>query len=1573
MLNVFWCQFWALTRKNLIVIRNHWLLGFGTPTPIVPLADTWTADTIYYVDATNSSASRVPTFISTLVTSSNLSPSQQTWLKPFPSQDAIRRACPSNFRLVSQCFAVLVFDYIPSGAEDIRPLSYTMRIDVGRRMVNVGRHTSDYERVALPLQWAVDKVGMEMLGVRSVPTPQEWPYTMETSEEAQLKRRLAINSLAQPAYLSTIESLLVFVLLLAFIGVAYRLSGAFVDDSWYLSISLLYVPAWIAAAVIWHYRVFPRTNVGLLITIHVITGLSLASFSLVACMPFRKSPQLAAIGTSFLSIVFSIVALLIPMNLPGAALSTLALPPGFFVFAIRVVSRFERNRRGAQAAFIHGESDARILGYVIMAGVANIFLWLLLAGIIERRMLDPGASPGSLLHRLYRLGRPIPTPRPEIELFAIDEPHIPTITSKSHSLSPAITLDRLTKKFPSAKWNAPEFTAVKDLSMSIPSRGIFVLLGANGSGKSTTLRMIAGLEKQTSGTIHFGDEAPAATEKGRMRASMGRKSLGLVPQKDILFPELTCYQTLRFWRDLKLSHGFPHSPDPLETSTESVEQLLDDCDLRSKMHAPAMTLSGGQKRRLQLAAGLVGDSQIVLVDEATSGVDPLSRRVIWRALTKAREDRCIVFTTHFLDEADILADEIAIFAAPGKLLAQGSPVSLKSQLGSGYTVHVTRADSAPLSFHDSVLSTIRAHAPLAIPDDTEPDAYILNSKDAQVVGQVLDALEERKELLGVTSYDVKGSTMEAIFLKLLGAEDGNGGASPEPETEQDESGASLDGDSDATEETLLGDNPGVDVSQKPEPLALSDGHKTSPFRQALTGFHKRVLILRRSWFSYALMVAVAIAGACVPLVFMKGRTNTCSLAQDTELTYPLYLPAARFLPSPFIRERVPDSYKPVISPPDLLKVLNATNLPQTKVPDANAFSQTIRQTYRNLSLGGLKVQSGEATIAWEASPGSISGLALLNLASNVLVNEALGRNGTGPQLIAWVQNLPGTQVGGMVSRGSATTKACIDIVSNQGTAAKWEGFFGASMGLWPAFFALYVSTERRSSVQAMQLSNGMTPAGLWLGHLLFDLPWITLVATVVVTVFGTATNQFYGLGALWVVLELYGIAGALFAYVVSTFAKSPLASFAIAGGYNGLMSMLYGSAYILTLTYTRPSNLGRALEIVHYTLSLISPVISVVRAAMVSVNLFSILCDGLGNYSPSSPLMMNKFGGPIAYLVGWIFFLFGVLMWIEYGKPIPKWLRLKRDSTETAVPDLERLVGHSGMFSAEAKAEADRVHNSQDALRVLAITKKFLGRFTAVDDVSFGVDNETLALLGPNDSQLTVKEHLMIYGSLKGLHGKSLQRNVDLLMVATALKRYEGRLATKLSGGSGRKLSLALALIGNPRVLLIDEYSTGVDAATKRAMWKTLRRVSSGKAVVITTHSMEEASALASRVGILAKRMLAIGTLDSLVSRFSTYEVHFAARTPLEVSRANALMSHFPGARQAEGVAMRYEVPIGQTPLAELFRTLSNQGSGEDGMEGAELEYAVEKLGLESVFLKVIQERDVGIPAEPKAKRWRKF
>lgn len=130
---------------------------------------------------------------------------------------------------------------------------------------------------------------------------------------------------------------------------------------------------------------------------------------------------------------------------------------------------------------------------------------------------------------------------------------------------------------------------------------------------------------------------------------------------------------------------------------------------------------------------------------------------------------------------------------------------------------------------------------------------------------------------------------------------------------------------------------------------------------------------------------------------------------------------------------------------------------------------------------------------------------------------------------------------------------------------------------------------------------------------------------------------------------------------------------------------------------------------------------------------------------------------------------------------------------------------------------------------------------------------------------------------------------------------------------------------------------------------------------------MEEASALANKVGILAKRLLAVGTIESLSARYATYEVHFTCRSREEIVRAQEVMSKIPGAKKADDVATRFEVPIDSSEgltLAKLFSTLSNHGGFT--------EYTVEKATLESVFLKVVRENDVQEEdqGDKKRRRW---
>lgn len=192
------------------------------------------------------------------------------------------------------------------------------------------------------------------------------------------------------------------------------------------------------------------------------------------------------------------------------------------------------------------------------------------------------------------------------------------------------------------------------------------------------------------------------------------------------------------------------------------------------------------------------------------------------------------------------------------------------------------------------------------------------------------------------------------------------------------------------------------------------------------------------------------------------------------------------------------------------------------------------------------------------------------------------------------------------------------------------------------------------------------------------------------------------------------------------------------------------------------------------------------------------------------------------------------------------------------------------------------------------------------------------------DGNLTVRQHLWLYGRLKGVPRKPLKADVDALLAAAGLMPKADQLATSLSGGNQRKLSLAIALIGDRPVVLIDEFSSGVDPFSKREAWVTLEKLTRDRAVVMTTHSMEEVDALATRVGIIASKMLAVGTPASLKSRFATYEIHMPA-AQVERMLAYVQTNGFPGAHQSLDTLTRISVPgVREEELGRLLEVLEN-------------------------------------------------
>lgn len=373
----------------------------------------------------------------------------------------------------------------------------------------------------------------------------------------------------------------------------------------------------------------------------------------------------------------------------------------------------------------------------------------------------------------------------------------------------------------------------------------------------------------------------------------------------------------------------------------------------------------------------------------------------------------------------------------------------------------------------------------------------------------------------------------------------------------------------------------------------------------------------------------------------------------------------------------------------------------------------------------------------------------------------------------------------------------------------------------------------------------------------------------------------------------------------------PTISVLFIDNYHRVMFLVYLIAYMSVVTYAPTDKVNFYINVAHFVISAFSPIGNLTRSLFVVMNVFQILCRE--KQMISYPGEITLYGGPIVYLIVQIIVLFSVLLWWDSGPLLNK----IRSSIKSE--DIEEKDG----LNPEVRDELTRVTSSNDGLRVIHLSKSFK-KNVAVEDVSFGVGRgEVFALLGPNGAgksttislirgdiapsrrggeifvenvsvakdratarshlgvcpqfdamdQMTVLEHLTFYARIRGV--SDVQHNVNEVIRAVGLTPYGHRMAAKLSGGNKRKLSLGIALMGNPSVLLLDEPSSGMDAASKRVMWRTLASVVPGRSLILTTHSMEEADALANRAGIMARKMLALGTTDYLRAKHGNmYHVH---------------------------------------------------------------------------------------------------
>jgi ABC-2 type transport system ATP-binding protein len=291
--------------------------------------------------------------------------------------------------------------------------------------------------------------------------------------------------------------------------------------------------------------------------------------------------------------------------------------------------------------------------------------------------------------------------------------------------------------------------AVRDLSLAVEEGEVFGFLGPNGAGKTTTINMLCGLLPPDAGTVCLHGK-PIDRGNDHLKALVG-----VCPQNIVLWEKLTCLEQLMFIGQL---YGLP-----ARTVRENANRLLADLDLEEKRNKLAGTLSGGMQRRMNIAMALVHDPQIVVLDEPEAGLDPQSRVKVREYIQSLAHRKTVILTTHNMDEADRVADRVAIIDH-GQLLVLDTPQALRAQVGAGDILEIGIAGQVPADF--SGKATL---GDLAAETHWDPQAGCLQIR-ALGGATHLPAILERLEGAGLQPRDVqiRQNTLEDVFIQLTG-------------------------------------------------------------------------------------------------------------------------------------------------------------------------------------------------------------------------------------------------------------------------------------------------------------------------------------------------------------------------------------------------------------------------------------------------------------------------------------------------------------------------------------------------------------------------------------------------------------------------------------------------------------------------------------------------------------------------------------------------------------------------------------------------------------------------------------
>nr|QNH67858.1 ATP-binding cassette transporter subfamily A member 3 X1 [Brachionus rotundiformis] len=1044
-----------------------------------------------------------------------------------------------------------------------------------------------------------------------------------------------------------------------------------------------------------------------------------------------------------------------------------------------------------------------------------------------------------------------------------------------------IKIDKISKNF---RQLGTIKQAVNDLSLNIYEGQISVLLGHNGAGKSTTISMITGLAEPTSGRILVNDiDVVKNTKKAR-------KCIGFCPQYNLLFDNLTVYEHLKFFSKLKENFN------DLE-----IDNMLELINLKDKKHALAKTLSGGMKRKLCVAIAFIGNSSIVILDEPSSGMDPQARHSTWTLLQKFKKERkcTILLTTHFMDEADFLGDRIAIMSK-GSLRCCGSPLFLKSKYGSGYNLVLTKKIDENKQNHDKEIINLVTQA---IPKSklntnlTSEISFVLPSDQTAKFSHLLDEIDKNREILNIMNVGISVTTIEDVFLKI-----------GEEEEMEELPVKKTNGIINKSYENY---NSNTHVNIQPndnfENFGLWAGSKKEDkitdfkfvFLQFYALFVKRFIhsIRNKSLFITQLLIPIG----CVLINMFYLKYGPIKPSDSAPLTINL------------------GSYQDNVAP----FLYNESDLFTSTIADIFESDLQMFQNTESVNLAkdsfldNCKTKTDDVdnflTCLSSNNPFYLIDKTVL-AASFFNNNSIIGHfNNQGyhvpPLILNKISNA-------LLKYFSGQSKASITVINhplprniteklNDALTQETAGFNVAS-GLTFGFsfliasFAIILIKENTSNSKHIQYMSGCNSSIYWLSSLIWDmLNYLFPCAIVMVILKIFEIKQFIN-DEKWLyfflLLFLNGLAHLPQTYLLSYLFKISATGFAIITSWNILSSQVTLTAVnILSSPILDLSDVARLLE---WVFLIILPNYAFGQA---TVDLYE-------NYNrielcKNSTFLCAIFPNPCC-------------RYANEGKENPCVENEEQVELEREYGDIKK---DQDVIDEETRISEKMINPIEEIFVVDGITKHY-SNFMAVKGISFTLkSSECFGLLGVNGAgkstsfkmltgdeyltkgdasinrisikddikkyqkklgycpqfdplidQMTVMETMIMYARLRGLKPKIIRNTCLSLINLLDLDDHVGKMCYTLSGGNKRKLSVAIALIGSPLVVLLDEPTSGMDPITRRTLWNCLIKIKNkGKSLILTTHSMDETEVLCSNIGIMVNgEFKCIGSLQHLKSKY---------------------------------------------------------------------------------------------------------